>query len=187
MELLNQRVEYLSQTLKHVVTLLFRTVTIYMECFYLKTLPGTEQELLGLERTTSGKIWMRISCFVKQTDFRFLSPSVFIHLLFSCSNCRNNAGKIPDCLHGAQGRQQRHFCAYLGQSCQEEGVSCQGSGPLMAGGDHMRPSRERWHSGEEWRFDLERNLRGSRFCFRECWISWCSLKQHTCCLRRTLS
>ena len=102
---------------------------------------------------------------------------------FSYNKWRNSIGKIPDCLHGAQSWQQREIWAYLIQNCQEERVSCQGFGCLMAGRDHVRPSRERWHGRGEWKLDL-RNL---VFCFRESGTTWCSLKQHPCCLGWILS
>ena len=62
----------LSQTLKHVATLFLQKDCDNLHGgFYRKTLLGTEQDLLTLERTTSRKIWMRISGFVNQMDFRF--------------------------------------------------------------------------------------------------------------------
>lgn len=67
----------LSQTLKHAATWLpCRAGTAYMERFKAETLPGAERDLPALERITSDKIWIRLSCSVNQTDFRLLPHSV---------------------------------------------------------------------------------------------------------------
>lgn len=133
-----------SQALNHVATLLFRSIgTISKwDC------PGTEWSLPALERATSGRIWIRISRLGNHTDFRLLPHlSVFIYLLFFCSNFRTSPGKIPDWLHSAQSQQQRELRPCLGQSCQVEGSVLPG---IWLPKWHRRPSEMPQGKSDTW-------------------------------------
>lgn len=138
----------LSQTLKHAaILLLWRVATTHMECFEAEALPGAEQDWLALERTTSDKIWIRISCSVNQTDFRLLSYSAWLYLYSSAVIWEAAWGVDSRPSPWCSEQIERGVCPHLGQRCQEAGSILPG---VQFPDGRRRPSETPQGKGVTW-------------------------------------
>ena len=165
---------------QHVATLLFQRVgNNSYGAFLNETLPWKDA---GPE--SSGEI--RISHSGKLTDFRFLSfsvylPSILLHDIWK------SIGKIPDCLPGAQGRQQRELSPCFGTELSSESSALSGSSFLIAGGNRGRHLKGKVADGGRAEIWSGAQLGDSRFCFWESGVSWGLIQQHASSLWLTLS